>query len=284
MTFCDAHLHLNHCESFFPKDSKDEYICVNSCHDFSDLILNGRYGSLRSPSRFSWFRLSPPFSEAELLKTPCATTIVTAFQTAGIHPQEFCNGTYTNDKISFLKSLAENHEIAAIGECGFDYFTPELKKSSEWQENIFSIQLELALEYKLPLVLHLRKSINKVFEYSGKLKKLPAVIFHSFSGSVHDALSILNHGINGYFSFGKPLLNGKKSAVQCVGELSLDHLLLETDAPFQTLKNEKETFPEDICRVYEKASEIRNVELSEIAFRIEANFRKAYSFYEGVRN
>ena len=92
---------------------------------------------------------------------------------------------------------------------------------------------------------------------SRQLKKLPAVLFHSFPENPDAAFSILNHGINAFFSFGKQILNGNKKAIACVKSLPLQNLLLETDAPFQTLKGEKFTSPDEIKKVYEHAFHLR---------------------------
>ena len=78
-------------------------------------------------------------------------------------------------------------------------------------------------------------------------------------GTFNEAQSLLNKGINCFFSFGKPLLNGNKKAIECTCKLDSRQLLLETDAPFQVLKGEEYTKPSDIFNVYEKAFEIRGI-------------------------
>ena len=182
-----------------------------------------------------------------------------------------------SSQLSFLEALCKEKKIIAIGECGFDFFTPDYKANSCEQEIVFNKQLSLAQKYNLPLVLDLRKSIEKIFTYSKELKKLPAVVFHSFPGTLREAQSLKNHGVNAYFSFGKPLLNGKKSAIDCLKNLPLENILLETDAPYQTLKGESETFPQDIKRVYEKACQLRNMSLEEFSEALYMNFLAAYS-------
>lgn len=64
-----------------------------------------------------------------------------------------------------------------------------------------------------------------------------------------EAQSLLDRGINGYFSFGKQLLNGNKKASACVCELPSERVLAETDAPFQFLKGEQYTDLKDIIKV-----------------------------------
>ena len=74
-----------------------------------------------------------------------------------------------------------------------------------------------------------------------------------------EAQSLLRHGINGYFSFGKQLMNNNKKAIACAKELPDEVLLTETDAPFQTLKGEVHTTLKDIQRVYVTFCKIRGL-------------------------
>ena len=104
------------------------------------------------------------------------------------------------------------------------------------------------------------------------LKKIPAAVFHSFAFGPREALSVLSHGINAYFSFGKALQNGNKKSMACVAELPLERLLFETDAPYQTLKGESFTPLGDIKLVYQKASELRNCPLNQLCASVERNF------------
>ena len=175
-----------------------------------------------------------------------------------------------------MENLIIDKKIIAIGECGFDFFTPEFRSTAAEQETVFNEQLFLAQKYNLPLVLHLRKSIEKIFTYSRQLKKIPAVVFHSFPGTFREAQSLTNHGINAFFSFGKPILNGKKASIDCVQNLPFQNLLFETDAPYQTLKGETETFPTDIKKVYRKACELRKINLEELSETVFKNFQIAF--------
>ena len=195
-----------------------------------------------------WMGISCAHSreEFEIQKTAPSSVI----QAYGMHPQ---NAEYENitDSSDFLEDLLSKNLISFIGEAGFDFFSAEFKSAAEMQEKIFNIQLDLALKYNKPLVIHCRKANHKLFEYSRQLKKLPEVLFHSFMGPPVEARSLLDRGINGYFSFGKQLLNGNKKAIACVKELPPERVLAETDAPFQYLKGEYYTDLKDIIRVYE---------------------------------
>ena len=245
MTFCDAHIHLSH--SCLPILSPDEeYFCVSSCHSKKDFEASGR-----------------------------------SFISFGIHPQIVTESYLDKDfysDLAYLEYLLAAKKIVAIGECGFDFFTPEFKSTAKEQETAFEAQLDLAQKYNVPLVLHLRKSIEKIFSYHRRLKNLPSVVFHSFPGTLREAESLKNHGINAFFSFGKPILNGKKSAIDCVKNLPLGNILFETDAPYQTLKGESETKSEEIKRVYKAACELRLIKMEDMCSQIAANFKRAYFF------
>ena len=275
-TYCDAHLHLSRCESLPVFEDETEYFCVSSCHTREDFEFLGRLPSASRPSPgFPGFR----YRSIAYGNGFAAPPIPSAFASYGIHPQ-IVNQSYLEESfpsdLSYLENLLSSKKIVAIGECGFDFFTPGFKKTAKEQEVVFEAQLSLALQFGVPVVLHLRKSIEKIFTYSSALKKLPSVIFHSFPGTLMEARSLLNRGIKAYFSFGKPILNGKKSAVDCVKNLPPENLLLETDSPYQTLKGEGVTKPEEIERVYEEARTLRNEDFSEFCAKIKENFLSAY--------
>ena len=209
---------------------------------------------------------------------PTAEVTSMVFASYGIHPQSpaLRDKTFIEKELSFIENLLAEKKIIAIGECGFDFFTQEFKSTAPEQEIVFNEQLFLAQKYNVPMVLHLRKSIEKIFTYSRELKKLPAVIFHSFPGTLREAKSLQNHGINAFFSFGKPILNGKKASIDCVQNLPIQNILFETDAPYQTLKDEKETLPSDIKKVYQRACELRKIGLEKLTESVFKNFTKAY--------
>ncbi len=191
--------------------------------------------------------------EYETQKTAPACVI----QSYGMHPQNAANENIP-ESTALLEELLKSKAISFIGEAGFDYFTQEFRDASKLQEEIWNIQLELALKYNTPLVVHCRKANHKLFEYSKQLKHLPEVLFHSFMGPPAEAQSLLRHDINAYFSFGKQLLNNNKKAIACVRELPAERILPETDAPFQYLKGERYTAPSDIIRVIEAIKQIRS--------------------------
>lgn len=193
----------------------------------------------------------------------------------GLHPQ---SAGYINIKenAAFLEQLLQQKKLHTIGEAGFDYFTQDFRDQATLQEEMFNIQLDLALQYNMPMVIHARKANHKLFEYSRQFKKLPAVLFHSFMGPAREAQSLIDHGINAYFSFGKQLMNNNKKVLDCAKNLPLCVLLAETDAPFQYLKGEKFTTPSDIIKVYKAFEEIRLQDSSLIEQTFKENFNNLF--------
>lgn len=193
-----------------------------------------------------WSGISCAHSEEEWEVQESAPDFV--LKAYGVHPQS-CGNINIDDNLIFLENLIQNKKIIAIGEAGFDYFSDEFIQFKELQEKAWNAQLELAIKYNLPLIVHCRKANEKLFEYSNQLKKVPEVLFHSFMGSSVEAKSLLSRGINGYFSFGKQIFNGNKKVIDCVKNIPSERVLAETDAPFQYLKGEKFTRPDEILRI-----------------------------------
>ncbi len=189
----------------------------------------------------------------------------------GIHPQQ-----PDIENASFMEQLLADKRIVGVGEAGFDFFTAEYRSQRVGQESAWDISLSLAQKYGVPVVVHNRKALDLMFRDSKRLAGLPSVVFHSFAFGPREAQSLLSHGINAYFSFGKQILNGNKKSIACVKNLPLERLLFETDAPYQTLRGELVTKPEDLVKVYNEACSLRNLPAGELAEHIQKNFESVF--------
>jgi len=141
-----------------------------------------------------------------------------------------------NAGLQLLQSLAAEGRLQAVGETGFDLYDAQFKAAEKIQDEVFAPHLETALRYGLPMVLHVRRAMRKIFPFAGDLKKLPAVVFHSWPGTRGEGEALLKRGINAYFSFGTVVLKNHKEAMACAARLPPERLLLETDAPYQPLR------------------------------------------------
>jgi TatD DNase family protein len=195
------------------------------------------------------------------------------------------NAEYRPDEgLALLESLAGAGRLAAVGETGFDLFTAQYRETEALQEKIFEAHLDAALRHELPLVLHVRRAMHKIFAASGKLKKCRAVVFHSWPGTVDDARALLGRGINGFFSFGTTLLLNHRQAMRSCAVLPAERLLLETDAPYQPLRVHARRYSswEDLPAILAAATELRREagahgsSAGELERIIETNFRTAF--------
>jgi TatD DNase family protein len=154
-----------------------------------------------------------------------------------LHPQLSANADFPfRHGLELLQSLGAEGRLDAVGETGFDLYNEEYKAGEKIQDEIFLCHLDTALKYDLPIILHVRKAVHKIFPFAKKLKKLPAVIFHSWPGTRGEGEAMLRRGINVYFSFGTTVAKNHREAMACAAHFPSDRILLETDAPYQPLR------------------------------------------------
>lgn len=260
---CDAHLHLLYCTNFSYFPSNPYYIAssTSSIEEYKreEDYINLLYSRCKKENK----------------------TLPYIVKMHGLHPQSLStlSNSEVEDNLSFLEHLLQTQAINAIGEVGFDLFSPEYKKSIEVQKEVFRQTLLLGIKYNTPCVLHVRKGLNYIFSYIPLLKRLPAVLFHAFPATNLEATALLNKEVNAYFSIGRQVLNGNKKVLSCASFLPLTKIVLETDAPYGKLKEEKETYPCKIREVYRKVYSLRygnNLDFFTFSQAIKANFSSIY--------
>ena len=157
-----------------------------------------------------------------------------------LHPQLSADGDFSfSGGLELLQSLAAEGRLDAVGETGFDLYSDEYREGEKIQDQIFPCHLEIALRYGLPLVLHVRRAMHKIFPFSKELKKLPAVVFHSWPGTRGEGEALLRRGINAFFSFGTTVLKNHREAMASSANFPSGRILLETDAPYQPLRGKE---------------------------------------------
>jgi len=194
-----------------------------------------------------------------------------------IHPQSKEERKKKNEKIALLETLAAEGRLAAIGETGFDLFNSEYRETEKMQDELFAAHVEVALRNDLPLVIHARRAMHKVFAYSSELQKCKAVVFHSWSGTAGEGEALLRRGINAYFSFGNTIMLNHREAIRCCAVFPVDRLLTETDAPYQPPRGEPFSSYSNITHILEAAAALRGTTAAELETIIEKNFRAVYT-------
>lgn len=146
----------------------------------------------------------------------------------GIHPHEAKE--YDVKKLAEFAELAPRPKVVAIGECGLDYFYTNSPKAD--QERVLRAQIELALERDLPLIFHTREAFDDFWPIFDSYTGIRGVL-HSFTDSEVNLEKAIERGlyigVNGIVTFAKD-----EKQLAMYKTIPLDHLVLETDAPFLT--------------------------------------------------
>ncbi len=164
---------------------------------------------------------------------------------------------------------------AAVGEIGLDFYWDRTFECQQYEG--FHLQIEWALQYALPIVIHsrdsMKESIGVVREHQkGKLRG----IFHCFGSSVDDARAIVDLGF--YLGIGGVLTYKNSSLSDVVREIPLEHFVLETDAPylapapFRGKRNE----PAYLRYVAGRLAEVKGVSVEDVAAITTANAQKLF--------
>jgi TatD DNase family protein len=179
--------------------------------------------------------------------------------------------------VADLEKLAAEGRIQAVGETGFDLFNQAFRTTEALQEELFCTHLEIAVRYGLPVALHIRRALHKVFVHTKALKKLPAVVFHAYSGTFAEGETLLKRGVNAWFSFGAAILLNHKTAMESCARLPRERLLLETDAPYQPLRGAPFSRWADLPVILAGAAGLRCGDKGELEATVDENWNRVFA-------
>jgi TatD DNase family protein len=191
----------------------------------------------------------------------------------GLHP---CNvkDDYLNE-LQIVEAWLAKRPFVAVGEIGLDFYWDKSHIVSQYEA--FRRQIDWAIQYKLPIVIHTRnamaETIDVIKEYQGKGL---TGIFHCFSGTYEDALAVIDLGL--LLGIGGVVTYKNAGLDKVVEKIDLKHLVLETDAPYLTpvpfrgKRNESGY----LKYVAEKIAAIKNTTLEEVAAVTTANAEKIF--------
>ena len=180
----------------------------------------------------------------------------------GIHPW-YIDEKNLEIELAIIEKAIQDENCLAIGECGID---KKIETNIELQTQVFERQLLLAEKYQMPVILHCVAAYDELIAIKNNLKITVPLIIHGFSKSPEMAKQLESHGI--IVSFGKYLLRNPELG-HSLNAISEDSFLLETD-------NAEETIQE----VYNRATEAKNIPLTELHSIIERNFARIFSKYK----
>jgi TatD DNase family protein len=153
------------------------------------------------------------------------------FPMMGLHPTSV-KGDYEKELKIVEDFLSEDSSrFYAIGEIGIDLYWD--KTYAAEQEKALDVQFELAIKYRLPVVIHTRNSMDLVLDMLEKRNdRRVRGIFHCFGGNIQQATRAINLGF--LLGIGGVITYKNSGLQQVVEHIALDNLVLETDAPWLT--------------------------------------------------
>jgi TatD DNase family protein len=181
--------------------------------------------------------------QADVVKMICVGTSLAssckAIQFANSHPNIFAaigiHPSVVDDKDQTIKTLISDNKpnllkLVAVGEIGLDYHDCAVPKTV--QEEALEMQIQLALDYNLPIIFHVREAFDDFWPIFDNFHCIRGVM-HSFTDTPLNAEAALNRdlfiGVNGFSTFTKNIAQQSMFA-----NLPLTKIVLETDAPFLT--------------------------------------------------
>ncbi|MFT4153078.1 TatD family hydrolase [Parafilimonas sp.] len=195
------------------------------------------------------------------------------FAMAGLHPCSV-NQNFLQE-LSQIKDFSNKISFPAVGEIGLDFHWSTAFMHEQYQA--FEMQMQWALEEKLPIVIHTRNAMEETIRfvkpYADKGLK---GIFHCFGGSYEEAAQIIEMGF--LLGIGGVLTYKKSGLEQTLANIDLIHIVLETDAPYLTpapyrgRRNESSY----IKIIAQKLAEVKNTSLEEVAAVTTANAEKIF--------
>lgn len=193
---------------------------------------------------------------------------------AGVHPSN--TKELDEEKLDWLKHIAQEPKIVAVGEIGLDYYWEE--PEPEIQKHWFERQLDLAREVELPVVIHSRDAAKDTLDMmKGQRAEELGGVIHCFSYGTEMAREYLNMGfflgIGGVLTF----KNGKKLK-ETVSYAPIEQLVLETDCPYLAPEPNrgKRNSSLNLCYVVEELARIKKMEPEQVIEITSQNAKRLY--------
>ena len=178
-------------------------------------------------------------------------------------------------ELALIEEWLGKRKFVAVGEIGLDYYWD--RTFDKEQAEAFHRQIEWALQYRVPIVIHSRESMDDCIRIVQEHQKgALGGIFHCFTGTAEQARQVTDAGF--YLGIGGVLTYKKSTLPDALKDIPLERMVLETDAPylppvpFRGKRNESSY----LKYVVEKLAEVKGVTKEEVAKITTANAQKIF--------
>lgn len=251
----DTHCHLD-----FPDFNQDREIVVKNARAAGvEAVINVASSLEGSKEALALSRLYPD-----------------VYAAVGIHPHD--SKDCSESAWLQIKDLAQEKKVIAVGEVGLDFYRN--LSEPEIQEKIFKKFIALALEVRLPLIVHSRQAQEATLEILKENVGLRAtgVVIHCFSGEVDFLKKCLDLGY--FVSFTCNITYKKADALRGVVRfVPLDKMFLETDAPFLAPegKRGKRNEPANLVELAREVARIKRMDFETVCVETTQNAKKFFN-------
>lgn len=178
-------------------------------------------------------------------------------------------------RISFLEQQVRLPACVAVGECGLDYHW--MNGSKQDQASLFAAQIELALQYDKPLLVHTREAHDDTLALVRPVTGRIPVVIHCFGYDVDEARAYLKAGCHLSFAGNITYKNADGLRRACL-ETPASRLLLETDAPYMCPepRRGRQSSPLDIGHCYAAVARLRGIQAADLAESVALNARQLF--------
>ena len=201
-----------------------------------------------------------------------AETYPFVYASVGSHPDSA--DEVDEAAIRQYRQMAAHEKVLAIGEIGLDYHYEDIPR--EIQQKAFRLQMELAQELQMPVIVHERDAHDDGMRIVKEFKGVTGV-FHCYSGSAEMARQLVNMGW--YIGFtGVLTFKNARKAVETAASIPLDRIVIETDCPFMAPEpyRGKRNDPGMLPKMAEKLAEIRGISYEEAVKATTENAKRLY--------
>lgn len=242
-----------HCHIDFEEFDEDREELIKRAQDKLNAVINSGY-SVESNNKV--LELSKEYKDF-------------IYPTFGFHPVSSQNSPEEEISAAHNQIITHLDDILAVGEVGMDFYYCTDKALRARQQEIFMGFVEIANEYKVPLLIHGRDCERKIFNLLNDYDDIPKVIFHCYGGSLKVAKRILDK--DDYYMSCSTMVCYSKHHQELFKNIPLERILTETDSPYLAMTKEERNEPANVVYAVEKLAELHETDVSEVDEQTEKN-------------
>ncbi|MFC1483257.1 TatD family hydrolase [Candidatus Margulisiibacteriota bacterium] len=175
-----------------------------------------------------------------------------------------------------IKKLSDHDKVKAIGEIGYDFYKSEFAEES--QTKMFSRMLDIAVDVKLPVIVHSREAEGETLTLLSEYEKKVRGVVHCFSGSLMFAQALLDMGYLISFT-GVATFKNATGIRDIIKEIPLEKIMVETDCPYLAPDpyRGKRNEPAYVTYIAEKIAQVKGVSFDEVCRVTTATAREFFN-------